>query len=166
MEGRMITLEYENFYLVSVYVPNSGEGLKRLDYRVNEWDKVLQKYLKKLRGEKNVIVTGDFNCAHEDIDIYDPNNKAMQPGFTKVERNSFRNMLEIGYVDTFRYLYPNKMEYTFWANRARSRDGNKGWRLDYFLVSDRNNFVSNVEDSQIMSNYLGSDHCPIKLIIK
>ncbi len=166
MEGRMITLEYKEFFLVCVYVPNAGEGLKRLDYRVQDWDKVFQKYLKKLRSIKDVIVTGDFNCAYQDIDIYDPTNKSMQPGFTSDERNSFKKMLDSGYIDTFRYFYPDKMEFTFWANRARSRETNSGWRLDYFLVSDKNSFINKVIDSQILSNYMGSDHCPIKLILK
>jgi len=166
MEGRMITLEYDDFFLVSVYVPNSGEALRRLEYRVYEWDVVFQSYLKKLQKEKNVIVTGDFNCAHQDNDIYNPNNKINQPGFTPEERNSFQNMLDCGYVDAFRKFYPDKMEFTFWANRARSRDFNKGWRLDYFLVSNNKYFLSKFSDSTILSNYLGSDHCPIKLVLR
>jgi len=110
LEGRLITLEFEHFYLLSVYVPNAGEELKRLDYRVNSWDMHFQRYLKKLRkSNKNVIIAGDFNCANEDIDVYDPVNKDKLPGFTPGERLNFKRLLDIGYVDTFRKLYPDKV---------------------------------------------------------
>ena len=164
-EGRVITLEYKHFYLVSVYVPNSGEGLRRLDYRVNYWDKHFFMYLNKLKKKKSVIVAGDFNVAHQDIDIYDPNGKTKQPGFTLEERNSFQSLLDSGFIDTFRNFYPEKKEFTFWANRAGSRRSNKGWRLDYFLASE-DFFYSKIKDSEILPNYTGSDHCPIKLVIE
>lgn len=163
LEGRVVTLEFPEFYLVAVYVPNSGEGLKRLTYRLEEWDMNLQKYLKRLRTIKKVIVCGDFNCAHQEIDIYDSENKHNQPGFTLEERNSFSNLLNLGYTDSFRTFYPKKQEFTFWANRAFSRPVNKGWRIDYFLNDTR--LIDRVKDCQILTKFTGSDHCPIKLIL-
>ena len=165
-EGRVITLEFDDFYLVAVYVPNSGEGLKRLLYRVDEWDKQFLKYLARIKKKKNVIVTGDFNVAHRDIDIYDPFGKDKQPGFTPQERQSFQGLLDTGFTDTYRHLYPDKQEFTFWANRAKSRVNNKGWRLDYFLVNNQMQYKQDIHDSSILTNYTGSDHCPIKLILK
>ncbi len=163
-EGRVITLNFDDFYLVAVYVPNSGEGLKRLTYRVNLWDQHFFNYLNKLKKKKNVIVTGDFNVAHQDIDIYDPSGKDKQPGFTVQERKSFQSLLDMGYVDTFRNFYPQKKEFTFWANRSLARLTDSGWRLDYFLASEK--FQSSVKDSLILKDHLGSDHCPIKLELK
>ena len=159
----MITLNFDDYYLVAVYVPNSGEGLRRLQYRVDEWDQHFFNYLKKLKRKKDVIVTGDFNVAHGLLDIYDPNGKEKQPGFTQEERDSFQGLLDYGYVDTFRKLNPQKKEFTFWANRSKARETNSGWRLDYFLVSER--LSQSVEETAILKDYLGSDHCPIKLVL-
>jgi exodeoxyribonuclease III len=161
-EGRVITLEYEDFYLISVYVPNSGEGLRRLYYRVNQWDVAFFDYILKLKLDKKVIITGDFNVAHTIFDIYDPIGKETQPGFTIDERRSFQSLLDSGVHDTYRHLNPDKKEFTFWANRANSRVGNRGWRLDYFLTSD----MESVNNSEILMEYFGSDHCPIKLSLK
>jgi len=166
LEGRVITLQFEDFYLVSVYVPNAGEGLKRLQYRVDEWDYHFHKYLIKLKKRKNVIVTGDFNVAHTEMDIYNPLGREKQPGFTIQERGNFQNLIDSGYIDTFRHFYPDKTQFTFWANRANSRISNSGWRLDYFLISDNGNFKERIVNSEILSNYMGSDHCPIKINLK
>jgi exodeoxyribonuclease-3 len=166
LEGRVVTLEFDEFFLVAVYVPNSGEGLRRLEYRVNEWDREFFNYLIKLKKKKNLIVTGDFNVAHQEIDIYDHIGKEKQPGFTLLERNSFRELLDSGFVDTYRYFNPTKREYTFWANRANARVGNKGWRIDYFLTSEKNKFCESFSDSKILEDCKGSDHCPVKLILK
>jgi exodeoxyribonuclease III len=162
----VITLEFDEFFLVSVYVPNAGEGLRRLEYRVNEWDKKFQKYLNKLSEKKNVIVTGDFNVAHQEIDVYDPIGKNFQPGFTPLERVSFQKLLDSGFMDTYRHLYPDKQEFTFWAARAFARESNKGWRIDYFLMSRGMKVEENVRECNILANYTGSDHCPIKLVLK
>jgi len=137
LEGRSITAEFEKFILVVTYVPNAGEGLKRLDYRINTWDKNFHAYLKQLekRG-KPVILSGDLNVAHHEIDLYDTKGKEKIPGYTPQERNSFSKLLERGFIDTFRDLYPSKVQYSFWSARANLRVTNRGWRLDYFLISD------------------------------
>jgi exodeoxyribonuclease III len=165
-EGRVLTLEFENFYLCTVYVPNSGEGLKRLNYRVNEWDVEFRNFIIQLSKKKNIIVTGDLNCAHQNIDIYDYKNKHMQPGFTFPERLSFEENLlrKAGLVDCFREKHKKKIKYTFWPHRAFARPANKGWRIDYFLCSNEDNFYKNyVKDCLILDHIKGSDHCPIEL---
>ncbi|KAG2332287.1 hypothetical protein Bca52824_003467 [Brassica carinata] len=165
MEGRIVTAEFESFYLISTYVPNSGDGLKRLSYRIEEWDRTLSKYIKELEKSKPVVLTGDLNCAHEEIDIYNPAGNKRSAGFTIEERQSFReNFLDKGFVDTFRKQHPGVVGYTYWGYRHGTRKTNKGWRLDYFLVSE--SISANVHDSYILPDINGSDHCPIGLILK
>lgn len=163
-EGRTITLEYEKFFLVGVYVPNSGATLKWQEYRTNEWDLDFRAYLKGLeRKGKPVIVCGDMNVAHQDIDIFDPKRNEKMACFTKEERQSFANFIKMGFVDTFRELYPGKIKYSFWDIRDKSRKENKGWRLDYFLVS--RGMMNAVVDAEIHNDFWGSDHCPVSLTI-
>jgi exodeoxyribonuclease-3 len=158
-EGRVITLEYPEFCLVNVYVPNSGQDLKRLDYR-KIWDHELMLYIKKLDAQKPVILTGDLNVAHEPVDLARPKeNYNKTAGFTQVEIDGFNNLLKADLVDTYRRLYPDKVQYTFWNQRFRAREKNIGWRIDYFLVSKR--ISGNVMDSYILDHIMGSDHCPV-----
>ncbi|KAJ0262468.1 DNA-(apurinic or apyrimidinic site) endonuclease [Hirschfeldia incana] len=165
MEGRIVTAEFDSFYLISTYVPNSGDGLKRLSYRIEEWDRTLSKYIKELEKSKPVVLTGDLNCAHEEIDIYNPAGNKRSAGFTIEERQSFKeNFLDKGFVDTFRKQHPGVVGYTYWGYRHGTRKTNKGWRLDYFLVSE--SIAGNVHDSYILPDINGSDHCPIGLILK
>jgi exodeoxyribonuclease-3 len=164
-EGRLITIEFDTVYLVAGYVPNSGQKLERLSYRVQQWDPSLSSYLKDLEKKKPVIFTGDLNCAHEEIDIYNPDGNHKSAGFTDEERTSFEdNFLNRGFVDTFRQQHPKAVGYTYWGYRQGARPGNKGWRLDYFLVSD--SITDKVYDSYIIPDVNGSDHCPIGLILK
>ncbi|XVF41339.1 hypothetical protein PTKIN_Ptkin01aG0272200 [Pterospermum kingtungense] len=164
-EGRVVTAEFDSFYLLSVYVPNSGDGLKRLTYRITEWDPSLSNYIKELEKSKPVILTGDLNCAHEEIDIYNPAGNKRSAGFTIEERQSFgTNFLSKGLVDTFRKQHPGVVGYTYWGYRHGGRKTNKGWRLDYFLVSEA--IADDVHDSYILPDVMGSDHCPIGLILK
>ena len=163
-EGRTITLEFEKFFLVGVYVPNSGATLKWQDYRTNEWDLDFRAYLKDLeRRGKPVILCGDMNVAHQELDIFDPKRNEKMACFTKEERQSFSNFVKLGFVDTFRELYPGKIKYSFWDIRDKSRKENKGWRLDYFLVSKQ--IVNAVVDAEIHNEYWGSDHCPVSVTI-
>ncbi|CAA7057184.1 unnamed protein product [Microthlaspi erraticum] len=165
MEGRIVTVEFDSFYLISTYVPNAGDGLKRLSYRVEEWDRTLSSYIKELEKSKPVVLTGDLNCAHEEIDIHNPAGNKRSAGFTKEERESFgANFLDKGFVDTFRKQHPGVVGYTYWGYRYGGRKTNKGWRLDYFLVSE--SIAANVHDSYILPDINGSDHCPIGLILK
>ncbi|XP_048631745.1 DNA-(apurinic or apyrimidinic site) endonuclease, chloroplastic-like isoform X1 [Brassica napus] len=165
IEGRIVTTEFDSLYLISTYVPNSGDGLKRLSYRIEEWDRTLSKYIKELEKTKPVVLTGDLNCAHEEIDIYNPAGNKRSAGFTIEERQSFReNFLDKGLVDTFRKQHPGVVGYTYWGYRHGTRKTNKGWRLDYFLVSE--SIAANVHDSYILPDINGSDHCPIGLILK
>jgi len=158
-EGRVITLEYESFYLVNVYVPNSGQELKRLDYR-KEWDEEFLNYLKKLDMQKPVILTGDLNVAHEPIDLARPKeNYNKVAGYTQIEIDGFKNFINAGFTDTFRMLYKDKVQYSYWSQRFRAREKNLGWRIDYFLVSHR--LVEQVSDSFILDQIMGSDHCPV-----
>jgi len=160
-EGRVITVEYEDFYLINVYVPNSGSELKRLDYR-ETWDKDFFSYIKKLDKEKPVIVTGDFNVAHQPIDLARPKpNYNKTAGYTQVEIDGINNMLDAGMVDSFRYFHKDKVQYTFWNVRFKGREKNIGWRIDYFLVSER--LMEKVKDSYALDQVMGSDHCPIGL---
>jgi exodeoxyribonuclease-3 len=163
-EGRVITVEYDDFFLVNVYVPNSGQDLKRLDYR-KTWDKALLEHLKKLDAKKPVVFTGDLNVAHEPIDLARPKpNYNKTAGYTQTEIDGFKNLLGMGLVDTFRHLYKDKVQYTFWNVRFNARANNVGWRIDYFLVSER--FLGHVKDSRILDDILGSDHCPVELLLE
>lgn len=161
-EGRVITLEFEDFYMVNAYVPNSGEGLKRLDYRMTFEDD-MRRYLSNLSKSKKVVYTGDLNVAHCEIDIKNAKSNEKNAGFTIEERNKMTELLNSGFVDTFRYLYPKKVEYSWWSYRFNSRAKNVGWRLDYFLVSE--SAKSFVVDSKILTSIEGSDHAPICLEI-
>lgn len=161
-EGRVITLEFENFFFVTVYTPNSQDMLKRLDYRLTYEDK-LKKYLCKLKEVKSVILCGDLNVAHNPIDLKNPMQNMFNPGFSKEERNAFTSLLECGFTDTFRYLYPEKIEYSWWSYRFFAREKNIGWRIDYFVIS--NDLRERLEDSYIMTHILGSDHAPVVLEI-
>ena len=161
-EGRVITLEFENFYLLHVYTPNSGQQLKRLDYRVNTWDKEFKKFVKNLNNTKPTIVTGDLNVAHQEIDIHDPKGNTKNSGFTKEERENFTKFLkENDMIDTYRHLNGDKVEYSFWTYLHNSRSKNKGWRIDYFLVNQQ--LIDKVKKSEILTQVTGSDHAPVSL---
>lgn len=167
-EGRVITAEFDDpgLFLVNVYVPNSGEGLKRLEYRVGEWDVQFSKYVKGLeqRG-KPVVVTGDMNCAIEEIDIHSPKTNLRSAGFTQEERESFsKHYLQNGFVDCFRTQHPDVVGYTYWGYRFNLRAKNKGWRLDYFLISE--SLHASVHDCFHMPQVMGSDHCPLGLVLR
>ncbi|MFT5723790.1 MAG: exodeoxyribonuclease-3 [Bacteroidia bacterium] len=163
-EGRIIVAEYERYYLINVYVPNSGSGLKRLEYR-STWDKAFAKYLENLQKKKPIIVTGDLNVAHEAIDLKnDKPNYNKTSGYTQVEIDGLDGILNIGLKDTFRNLYPEEVKYTFWSQRFNARKTNAGWRIDYFLVSEA--LVPSVKQSSIHNEVFGSDHCPISLEIQ
>lgn len=161
-EGRVITLEYEDFWFVCAYVPNSKDGLARLDYRM-EWEEMLKAHLLKLDASKPVIYTGDMNVAHEEIDIKNPSSNRRNAGFTDEEREKMTLLLNSGFTDTFRNLYPEKVQYSWWSYRFKARERNAGWRIDYFLVSDC--FMDHVEDAVIYDQVTGSDHCPVGLIV-
>ena len=163
-EGRVITLEYDNFYLVNVYVPNVKRSLERLPYRMT-WEDDFLKYIKNLEKKKPVVVCGDFNVAHQEIDIKNAKQNIGNAGFTYEEREKFTQLLNSGFIDTFRYFYPNKTDaYTWWSYMGNVRERNIGWRIDYFIVSK--DFIDNVLDVEIYSNILGSDHCPIGITLK
>ena len=163
-EGRVITAEYLTFFLVTVYTPNSGEGLQRLDYR-SRWDKEFMDYLSWLRRRKPVILCGDLNVAHQPIDIARAKeNYNKSAGYTQTEIDGFTRLLESGFVDTFRRLYPETVKYTYWDYVTNARAKNTGWRIDYFLVSE--NLESKVRDAMVYDQYLGSDHCPVGLKIE
>ena len=161
-EGRVITLEFEDFYLLHVYTPNSGEGLKRLNYRVNTWDKEFRKFVKNLNKTKPTIVTGDLNVAHQEIDIHNPKGNLKSSGFTKEERDSFTKFLkDTNMIDTFRHLNPEEQIYSYWGYRFNLRAKNKGWRIDYFLVPE--NVMNWVKKSEILTDIKGSDHAPVMI---
>lgn len=161
-EGRVLTADFGNFYLVTVYTPNSQEGLARLDFRM-EWEDGFADYLAGLDREKPVIVCGDLNVAHREIDLKNPGPNRGNAGFTPQERDKFTRLLERGFTDTFRHLYPEKEgAYTWWSYRFNARANNAGWRIDYFLVSDR--IRDRIEDVVIRSDVSGSDHCPVELL--
>jgi exodeoxyribonuclease-3 len=162
-EGRVITLEYDKFYLVNAYVPNSKEELARLDYRMVYEDN-LRNYLLELNQNKPVIYCGDLNVAHERIDLKNPDSNTKNPGFSIEERTKMTELLNAGFIDTYRYLYPTKIEYSWWSYRFNARANNAGWRIDYFIVSDR--IKSNVKDVKIRNDIYGSDHCPVELEIE
>lgn len=163
-EGRVITLEFEDFYMVTVYTPNSQNELKRLDYRM-KWEDDFREYLKQLDDRKPVIVCGDLNVAHKDIDLKNPKTNRKNAGFTNEERNKFTELLETGFVDTFRYFYPNQENvYSWWSYRFKAREKNAGWRIDYFCASEK--LKDRLVSSKIHTEVLGSDHCPIELVIE
>ncbi len=161
-EGRVITLEFENFYLVNVYVPNSKEELARLDYRV-VWETDFRKYILSLDEKKPVIYCGDLNVAHKEIDLKNPSTNHRSAGFTDEEREELTKTLASGFTDSYRYLYPDvKDVYSWWSYRFKSRERNTGWRIDYFLVSDK--IKDKIQDAKIHCDIYGSDHCPVELI--
>lgn len=163
-EGRVITLELESYYLITVYTPNSQEELRRLDYRM-KWDDDFRAYLKKLEEKKPVIVCGDLNVAHKEIDLKNPKTNRKNAGFTDEERAKFTTLLESGFTDTFRYFYPEQEEiYSWWSYRFKAREKNAGWRIDYFLTSD--SLKDKLRGAQIHTDILGSDHCPVELTIE
>ena len=163
-EGRVITLEFPDFYIVTVYTPNSQDGLARLDYRMT-WEEEFLKYLKKLEEKKPVIFCGDLNVAHKEIDLKNPKTNRKNAGFTDEEREKFSVLLENGFIDTFRYFYPDlKDAYSWWSYRFHAREKNAGWRIDYFLVSPQ--LKERLEDAGIYKDVFGSDHCPVALILK
>ena len=159
-EGRVITLEYPEFYLVTVYTPNSQDQLKRLDYRMT-WEDDFRAYLKKLEETKGVIVCGDLNVAHQEIDLKNPKTNRRNAGFTDEEREKFTQLLDSGFVDTFRYLHPEAVEYSWWSYRFKAREKNAGWRIDYFLISEA--FKEKLKSASIHQEIFGSDHCPVEL---
>lgn len=162
-EGRVITLEFEDFHFVTVYTPNSQNELKRLDYRM-EWEEAFLSYLKGLEEKKPVIFAGDLNVAHKEIDLKNPKTNRHNAGFTDEERNAFGKLLENGFVDTFRYFYPDKTDiYSWWSYRFRAREKNAGWRIDYFVVSEC--LKERLKDAAIHTEIMGSDHCPVELTI-
>jgi exodeoxyribonuclease-3 len=161
-EGRAITLEYDNFYLLCVYTPNAQRELARLDYRMS-WEDALREYIKSLDADKPVIYCGDLNVAHEEIDLKNPKTNHKSAGFSDEERGKFTELLDCGFKDTFRSLYPDKVEYSWWSYMMKAREKNVGWRIDYFVVSDR--IMPNVRDSFILGSVMGSDHCPVGLEI-
>ena len=162
-EGRVITLETEQFFLVNVYTPNSQDGLKRLDYRM-KWENDFRKYLQELDKKKPVIVCGDWNVAHKEIDLKNPKTNRMNAGFTDQEREKFQTLLDSGFIDTFRFFYPEQEQiYSWWSYRFKAREKNAGWRIDYFLTSKR--IADKLSGAQIHTEIFGSDHCPVEVTI-
>ena len=162
-EGRVITLEMDDFFLVTVYTPNSQDGLRRLDYRM-QWEDDFRAYLLKLDALKPVIVCGDMNVAHNDIDLKNPATNHRNAGFTDEEREKFSALLNSGFTDTFRTLYPEQVTYSWWSYRFHAREKNIGWRIDYFVVSNR--LQERLQDAAIHTEVMGSDHCPVELLLK
>ena len=162
-EGRTVTVEYKDFYLVNAYVPNAQPGLKRIDFRM-DWEDRMLKYLKKLDKKKPVIYCGDLNVAHNEIDLKNPKQNEGEAGFSDEERSMMTRLLSSGFVDVYRSLYPDKIEYSWWSYRANARANNAGWRIDYFIVSER--FLKSIKDIVIHGEIFGSDHCPVELIVK
>lgn len=163
-EGRIITLEYADFYLVTCYTPNSKQELERLDYRM-VWEDAFRDYLSNLAKKKGVIVCGDLNVAHKEIDLKNPKTNHHNAGFTDEERNKFTELLEAGFVDSFRYFYPDQESiYSWWSYRFKSREKNAGWRIDYFVVSE--NIKDRMKDASIHNEVFGSDHCPVELVFE
>ena len=159
-EGRVITLEMPQFFLVCCYTPNSQDGLKRLDYRMT-WEDAMRDYLKSLDHQKPVIYCGDLNVAHEEIDIKNPKTNRRNAGFTDEERQKFSELLSEGFIDTFRTLYPDEVTYSWWSYRFHAREKNAGWRIDYFVTSQR--LLEHIRDAKIHTDIMGSDHCPVEL---
>ncbi len=162
-EGRVITVEFEKYYVVTIYTPNSKRGLERLEYR-QVWEDEVRKYLLNLKNKKPVIMCGDLNVAHKEIDLKNPKTNRGNAGFTDEEREKMTNLLNVGFVDTYRYLYPDKEEaYSWWSYMGRAREKNIGWRIDYFIVSD--DIKDKIKDAMIYPDVFGSDHCPVGLEI-
>ena len=162
-EGRVITMEFDNFYLVNQYVPNVKRDLSRIPYRM-DWEDELREYYHKLEKKKPVVVCGDFNVAHNEIDIKNAKGNIGNAGFTYEERGKFTDLLNSGFVDTFRYLNPDTVKYSWWSYIGNAREKGIGWRIDYFIVSK--SFIDKIEDSLILDDVMGSDHCPIEISIK
>ncbi len=162
-EGRVITLEYPEYYLVNVYTPNSKKELLRLDYRM-EWEDAFLDYVNQLKEKKECIICGDLNVAHQEIDIKNPKQNLRNAGFTIEEREKFTRLLENGFTDTFRHFHPEEVKYTWWSYLFKARERNAGWRIDYFLVTDT--LLTKVTEAKIYTDVLGSDHCPIGLVLK
>ena len=159
-EGRVLTLEFEDFYLTDVYVPNSQDELRRLDYRMR-WEDAFRNYQKELEKTKPVVFCGDLNVAHQEIDIKNPKTNHRNAGFTDEERGKMTELLESGFVDTFRYLYPETVTYSWWSYRFKARERNTGWRIDYFICSE--SLKDKIRDAKIHTDIMGSDHCPVEL---
>lgn len=159
-EGRVVTLEFDSFFLVTVYTPNTQDELKRLDYRM-QWETDFQAYLKALDAKKPVIVCGDMNVAHQEIDLKNPKTNRRNAGFTDEEREKMTQLLNSGFVDTFRFLYPETITYSWWSYRFKAREKNTGWRIDYFLTSER--LKDKITEAKIHTDIFGSDHCPVEL---
>lgn len=162
-EGRIITLEYETFYFVNVYVPNAQTELARLDYRM-AFDDAFRVYLTDLATKKPVVLCGDLNVAHQEIDLKNPQSNRRNAGFTDEERGKLSQLLESGFIDTFRDLYPEKIKYSWWSYRFNARKNNAGWRIDYFLISEK--LRPHLVDSELLNDVIGSDHCPVRLTLK
>lgn len=162
-EGRLITLEFADFFLVTCYTPNSQDGLRRLEYRMR-WEDDFRSYLQKLDKQKPVVVCGDLNVAHEEIDLKNPSTNRKNAGFTDEEREKMTTLLAAGFIDTYRTLYPEQVTYSWWSYRFQARQKNAGWRIDYFLTSER--MQSQIVDAKIHTDILGSDHCPVELTLK
>lgn len=164
LEGRVITLEMEDFFLVTAYTPNSQDGLKRLDYRMS-WENDFRNYLLQLDQKKPVILCGDLNVAHKEIDLKNPKSNRMNPGFTDQEREQFTTLLDAGFTDSYRHFYPyTEGAYSWWSYRFQARAKNAGWRIDYFVVSNR--LCQRMQNASILNEIFGSDHCPVELILK
>lgn len=162
-EGRVITLEMPDFYMVTVYTPNSQDGLKRLDYRM-EWERDFQAYIRELDAKKPVVLCGDLNVAHKEIDLKNPKTNRRNAGFTDEEREQFQNLLDSGFTDSFRYFYPDMENiYSWWSYRFKAREKNAGWRIDYFVVSSR--LEEKLQSAHIHTDIFGSDHCPVEVQI-
>lgn len=164
LEGRVITLEMKDFFLVTAYTPNSQDGLKRLDYRMS-WENDFRNYLLQLDQKKPVILCGDLNVAHKEIDLKNPKNNRMNPGFTDQEREQFTTLLDAGFTDSYRHFYPDtEGAYSWWSYRFQARAKNAGWRIDYFVVSNR--LCQRMQNASILNEIFGSDHCPVELILE
>lgn len=161
-EGRLITLEYENFYFIGCYTPNSKDELARLSYRM-EWEDAFRAYIKHLDAQKPIVLCGDLNVAHQEIDLKNPKTNRGSAGFSDEERAKFSDLLNSGFIDTYRYLYPEKIEYSWWSYRFKARERNAGWRIDYFIVSER--LKNQIQEAKIHTDVSGSDHCPVSLEI-
>lgn len=162
-EGRVVTLEFEDFYLVNVYVPNSQDGLRRLDYRMR-WEDAFRGFVKSLESKKPVVVCGDMNVAHEEIDLKNPSTNHFNAGFSDEERSKFTELLGAGFIDTWRFQHPDEVKYSWWSYRGGARFRNAGWRIDYFLVSE--SLREHIFSTEILNDIAGSDHCPVVLCLK
>ena len=163
----MINSKYEKFFLISCYTPNYEEGLKRIEYRINNWEKDFFEYINSLKEKKDIILAGDLNVAKEDIDLFEPKGNERTPGFTKKEKDSFKNFLDMGYVDSFRDLHPKEQKYSFFSKKGNLKEQNKGWRIDYFIINKDSKNIK-IEDSNMLDKdkYDSSDHIPIVLTFK